>query len=308
MDRQRPSVALLGIAAAILLMAASPSALADPSADKTTAAQTKTVPVSDETVAEIQRAIDEARYLDAGNMLDQALIASGGDPKLLLLAARLNLSRGNYADALNSFKSAESDPQLRAGAKEGEGIALSLLGRSKEAVTALQLAVAEDPSAWRAWNALGTEYDRIHDWTQAEAAYDHALSDSDRAPIVLNNRGFSLLLQNHLEEASALFVEALQKKPDFVSARNNLRLSIAIKGDYDRAISGAATADRASVLNNAGFVALLRGDYPQAENLLGQAMKAKGEYYARAAANLETTHSLESGGKTVSDGAKSATP
>lgn len=308
MVRQKHSFAFLGVAAAILVMAASPSALAASSADKAPAAQTKTVPVSDDTVAEIQRTIDEQRYVDAGNMLDQALLASGGDPKLLLLAARLSLSRGSYADALASFKSAESDPELRAGAKEGEGIALSLLGRSREAIAALQAAVTEDPSAWRAWNALATEYDRLHDWSQAEAAYDHALSDSDRAPIVLNNRGFSLLLQNHLEEASALFVEALQKKPDFASARNNLRLAIAMKGDYDRAVSGAATADRASALNNAGFVALVRGDYPQAENLLGQAMKAKGEYYSRAAANLETAHSLETGGKTVSDSAKPGAP
>ena len=308
MVHQKPSAAFLAVAAAVLLMAASPSALAGPTADKTQAAQQKTIPVSDETVTEIQRAIDEQRYVDAGNLLDQALIASGGDPKLLLLAGRLDLSRGSYADALSSFKNSESDPKLLAGAKEGEGIALSLLGRSREAIAALQAAVTEDPSSWRAWNALGTEYDRAHDWSRAEAAYDHALSDSDRAPIVLNNRGFSLLLQNHLEEASALFVEALEKKPDFVSARNNLRLSIAMKGDYDRAVTGAATADRASALNNAGFVALLRGDYPQAENLLGQAMKAKGEYYARAAANLETTHSLETGNKPVSENAKPGTP
>lgn len=301
MSPQKFRAATLALAGICFLLAGLPSAIAGQSGDgKQQAAQTKLVPLSADTVAEIQRAIDEERYLDAGNMLDQALLASGGDARLVLLAGRLGLARGRYADALTSFKSVESDPKLRASAREGEGIALSLLGRSSEAIVALQDAVAQDPGAWRAWNALGTEYDRKHDWTQAQAAYDHALSDSDGAALVLNNRGFSLLLQNRVDDAIQEFVTALQKKPDFASARNNLRLAIAMKGDYDRAVSGAGAGDRAAVLNNAGFAAMLRGDYTQAEYLLGLAMKAKGEYYARAAANLETTHSLE-GSKTAGD-------
>ena len=81
-------------------------------------------------------------------------------------------------------------------------------------------------------------------------------------------------------------VAALQKKPDLTSARNNLRLAIAMKGDYGRAVAGGGDNDRAAILNNAGFAAMLRGDYSQAKDLLGQAIKAKGEYYAVAAANL----------------------
>ncbi|HEY2444366.1 MAG TPA: tetratricopeptide repeat protein [Rhizomicrobium sp.] len=292
MSPRKSGIVFAAAAALLVLLAAAPGALAG-GEEKPDAAQTKLVPLSPDTVADIQRAIDEERYLDAGNMLDQALLSSGGDPRLLLLAGKLGLARGRYAEALASFKQIESDAKLRAGAREGEGIALSLLGRSSEAIPALQEAVAEDPSAWRAWNALGVEYDRKHDWTQAQAAYDHALSDSDNAPIVLNNRGYSLLLQNRVEDGIKDFVTALQKKPDFASARNNLRLAIAIKGDYDRSVSGANVAERAAALNNAGFAAMLRGDYTQAENLFGLAMKAKGDYYARAAANLETTHSLE---------------
>lgn len=302
MSPQKLRAAAIAAACICFATAGSPSAIAALSGyDKQQSAQATPVPLSADTVAEIQRAIDEERYLDAGNMLDQALIASGSDARLLLLAGRLNLARGRYADALTSFKSIEADAKAGAGAREGEGIALSLLGRSNEAIAALQDAVAQDPAAWRAWNALGSEYDRKHDWTQAEAAYDHALADSDGAALVLNNRGFSLLLQNRADDAIHDFVAALEKKPDFASARNNLRLAIAMKGEYDRAVSGAAAGDRAAVLNNAGFAAMLRGDYTQAEYLLGLAMKAKGEYYARAAANLETTRSLE-GSKALSDG------
>ena len=116
---------------------------------------------------------------------------------------------------------------------------------------------------------------------------------SGGAAIVLNNRGFSRLSQNRLDEATADFVAALQKKPDLTAARNNLRLAIAMKGDYDRATAGAVGAERASVLNNAGLAAMLRGDYAKAKDLFAQAMKAKGEYYALAAANLEMVAALE---------------
>ncbi len=145
----------------------------------------------------------------------------------------------------------------------------------------MQRAVTEDPSAWRAWNALAGEYDNRREWTQAGAAYDHAFTDSSGAAVVLSNRGYSRLLQGRVDEGVADFVDALKKKPDFAEARTNLRLGLAMKGDYTRAVSGGSPQDQGSaLLNNAGFAAALRGDYAQAEDLLDQAMKAKGEYYA----------------------------
>ena len=146
-----------------------------------------------------------------------------------------------------------------------------------------------------AWNALGSEYDRRHDWANAENAYTHALSASDNAAIVLNNRGFSRLSQKKPELAIPDFVAALEKKPDLAPARNNLRLAMSMQGEYDRAIKGAAATDQAAVLNNAGFAAMLRGDYTKAKDLLTQAMKAKKGYYGLAAANLEMTQNLAKG-------------
>jgi Flp pilus assembly protein TadD len=223
------------------------------------------------------------------------------DPRLELLAGELNLARGHYDVALTSFKRIDAQPEIRAKALEGEGVALSLLGRGDEALPALESAVAADPGAWHAWNALGVLYDRRHEWPKADAAYEHAMSASGGSPLVLNNRGFSRLSQSRLDDAASDFVSALQKKPDFSSARNNLRLAIAMKGDYARATEGATSADRASVLNNAGFAAMARGDYSQAEALFGQAIQAKGEYYSVAAANLESVHGLETGGLTTAE-------
>lgn len=251
---------------------------------------------SDQMIGQIQQALNDQRYVDAGTLLDQALMSGEGDARLTLLSGDLNLARSRYDAALASFKRVEAEPKLRARALEGEGVAMSMLGHIDDALPVLESAVAANPDAWRAWNILGVIYDRRHDWPRADGAYEHAMKASGASAMVLNNRGFSRLSQHRLDDAAADFVAALQKKPDFVSARNNLRLAIAMKGEYVRATEGASAADRASILNNAGFAAMARGDYSAAENLLGQAIQAKGEYYSVAAANLERVRGLQSGG------------
>ena len=249
--------------------------------------------LSDAEIAKIQRALDEGRYVDAAKLLDAAVLAGGDDPRVTMLIGDLALARGQYADALASFKEVEARSETRARAMQGEGIALSLMGRRDDAVAMLQKAVTEDPSAWRAWDALASEYDNRRDWPRAEEAYDHAISDSDGAAVVLNNRGFSRLLQGRLDDSVADLVQALQKKPDLAAARTNLRLAMAMKGEYDRALAGGTGHDDAVLLNNVGFAAMMRGDYPKAEELFTKAIAAKGEFYDRASANLVVVHTLE---------------
>ena len=264
----------------------------------------KKKPASDDAaVAQIQQAIDEQRYLDAGRMLDQVIISGSKDPRLTILAGDLDLAHQHWGDALADYKRGETAPDSLGHAYQGEGIALSALGRSDEAMAMLQKAVAQEPELWRAWDALGVEYDNHKEWTQAEAAYEHAMIDSGGSAIVLNNRGYSRLLQRRSDEAVGDFVAALKKKPDFAEARTNLRLAIAMKGDYSRATAGGEPTEQAALLNNAGFAAAMRGDYAQAEDLLDQAMKAKGEYYARAADNMKVVEGLKAQDKAAPDGA-----
>jgi Flp pilus assembly protein TadD len=154
--------------------------------------------------------------------------------------------------------------------------------------------VTEDPDLWRAWNALGGEYDRRQDWKNAEDAYDHALKASRQAAIVLNNRGFSRVLQNRLDEGIADLVAALQKKPDLAAARTNLRLAMGLKGDYERAMAAGPQEDKAALLNNVGYAALLRGDNAQAQEMFNKAISARGQFYGRASSNLEMAEGLKS--------------
>jgi Tfp pilus assembly protein PilF len=95
-----------------------------------------------------------------------------------------------------------------------------------------------------------------------------------------------------MDLASADFVAALERDPALAAARTNLRITLALQGAYGRASSTGVGDDRAAVLNNVGLTAAMRGDYPQAEKLLTEAIAAKGQYYARAAENLQLSHDL----------------
>ena len=240
----------------------------------------------------VQQALDERRDRDAGSLLEQAAMNGTRDPRLDLLSGELSLRRARPAAALSDFRLAARAPADMAAALQGQGIALAMLGRSEEAMGVLKSAVKASPAAWRAWSALAGIYDNQGAWGQAAEAYQNAIEASSSSPIVLNNRGFSYLLQRRLTEAVADFVAALQKKPDLVEARTNLRVALALNGDYPAALASGDPADQASLLNNAGFAAGLRGDYAQAEKLLTEAMELRGQFYDRAAENLAIIRSL----------------
>jgi Flp pilus assembly protein TadD len=259
--------------------------------------RTPAVAPADAAVAAVQQAVDEQRLVDADRLLTEAALSGVRDARLTVLDGEVDLKRGHFEDSLAAFKEAEKTPTSAPRAMQDEGLALSLLGRSDEALPVLQHAVAADPSLWRAWNALGSEYDARGQWSQAEAAYGHALSASSEAAIVLNNRGYSRLLQHRREEAAADFVAALRKKPDLAEARTNLRLALAMGGEYDRAVAGGSPAEQAVLLNNAGFAAAMRGDYANAQALLDRAIKAKAQYYAKASGNLRIVEALEAEAK-----------
>jgi Flp pilus assembly protein TadD len=288
-------ITFLAAASALLLVAAPAQArglFGSHHDAKPAAAPVVDAAVADAAVAATQQALDEQRYGDAGELLDRALASGLTDPRLVLLTGELYLARDRYDEAATSFISAKATPALFARASAGLGIAQSGLGRSPEAIAALREATASDPGQWRAWNALGVEYDRQKNWTQAEAAYAEALKSSSAGAIVYNNRGYSRMLQGRYAEASADFVTALDRDPGFAVARTNLRLSLAVRGDYDRATSISGAEDRAAVLNNAGFAAMMRGDLSEARDLFQQAIAARGKFYGKAQENLELAEGM----------------
>ncbi len=234
----------------------------------------------------VERAMAEGRLDDAGQLIERVLLAEPDNREAQLLLGELHLASGDAETATPIFESLVENADVGARALQGLGIALTLQGVLDRGVENLQQAVARDPGLWRAWNALGYYHDSNRDWSAAADSYGKALEGNPDSILIYNNRGFSMLMQRRLEEAVADFNRVLQIDPDFEVARENLRLALAWQGKYVHAMAGAPDADMARILNNVGFIALMRGDYGNAEAYLLRAMEADPSYNATAARTL----------------------
>jgi Flp pilus assembly protein TadD len=291
---------------AMIVAAASLSAVPASATSKAAAKAAAETRDAEATAALVRQALDEQRYTDASSILDRASILGPKSAELDLLRGEVLLARGQFGPALEAFRAVDTVPSQKAAAEEGEGIALSQLGRSDEALATLKAASALDKTQWRAWNALGREYDLRRDWPAALAAYAAALdAPGAKTAVVLNNRGYSYLIQNRPREAAADLVTALAKDPGLAAARTNLRMALAFEGSYDRASMTGAGDDRAAILNNVGLAAAVRGDYVMAEKYLKEAMAIRSQFYSRAAENLQLARALssrkEDAGKAATD-------
>jgi len=178
-------------------------------------------------------------------------------------------------------------PPVRARALEGVGLTNERLGNLEGAQAALEAAVAADDTLWLAWSGLARLHDRAQAWDLSAAAYERALANSPRRGVVLNNWGMSLLARGEPEEAAGRFKEALQTSPDLAVARANLRLALAMAGEDQQVLAQASIPERPQVLNNLGYVALVRGDLSRAEAYFQQAIEENPTFYQRAYDNLK---------------------
>jgi Flp pilus assembly protein TadD len=266
-------------------------------ADTDTAADVTINAPALETIDLAERAWLEGRLSDARILLDRVMLADPLNPRTRYLAAELALSQGEARRAAEAFARLVPDPQVGPKALQGRGIAALKLGQERLAFKSLRRAVEADPGLWRAWNALGYYYDRRQAWDQAEASYARAVAANPRAVEARNNHGFSLLMQGRLPEAQEEFERALRLDPRFATARENMRLVLAWQGDYGHALSGVGPAGQAEALNNVGYIALLRGDYANAEAYLLRAMEIDPQYNEIASRNLSYLEDVRALGK-----------
>ena len=244
-----------------------------------------------------EKAIEQGRHRDASKLMERVLLVEPQNPRAKLLMAELQLATGAVQTAVRGFEELADNPALSARALQGKGICL-LIDRSDEAAfEALRLAVEADPTLWRAWNALGYYYDSKRDWSDSEESYENALAANPSSAIVYNNRGFSRLLQERVDDAVNDLTKALRLDPTLKTAKRNLRLALAWKGQYKHAMLGVSEKEKSKVLNNVGFVALMKGDYPTAESYLLRALETDAGYNKIARRNLDYLDGLRAIGE-----------
>lgn len=295
---RRAKVAVIALALAGTVAACSATNTAETSLSAKLPSERE--PFSEERLVDIletvETAMKEERHSDARELLDHALMREPENAHLRLANAELILASGHIRAAHDAFanlaKNVE-DPPLRTHALQGQGLTAILLDEPEDARRTLAEALAEDNNLWRAHNGMGVLADGDGNWSEAEAHYTAALEAASKKPVLHNNRGYSRLLQGRTDEAIADFEAALDEKPGFTSARENLRLAYAWKGRYAFATAGMSQKDKPRVLNNVGYVALLRGDFANAEAFLQQAVEADVRYNKPAHKNMAYLRSLE---------------
>jgi Flp pilus assembly protein TadD len=246
-----------------------------------------------ETILLVEKALDEGRIRDARVLLERFVFTFPEDPRGKLAAAELRLALGDTGGAMQVFRTLVDEPTVAADARQGFGITLILVGDTEVAFKELSAAVEQDPTRWRAWNALGAYYDAQDNWEKAEDAYRRALAVRPNEAMILNNLGFSLLMQDKADDALRPLQEAMRLDPESPLIKTNVRLALARKGEYRRAGGGSGSdTELAQALNNVGYIALMEGDYVLAEAYFLRAMEADPTFNKVAWRNLNYLKSL----------------
>lgn len=243
-------------------------------------------------MAAAQAALSERRFDEAKQRFGQIIAADPKQARAKLGLAEAFLASGESGKAVALFHDLGAIASIRPLALEGEGLALMRQDRIGAARERLTAAVSADGRLWRAWNALGQIHDRQGRYVEAESAYMRALTLTDDQAFIRNNLGFSYMLQGRYPEAERQLLKALAADGSLAVAKENLRLALAWQGRYVDAMAGVRFADRARILNNIGYIAMLRGEYGRAEAYYTRAMVGSAQFYRVAARNLEALHEL----------------
>lgn len=234
-----------------------------------------------------QNALAEQRYGQARTWFQKVLEADPKNERAKLGLAEAWLGDGVRENALALFESLTDSPTVGAEALQGKGIALLAEGKNDAAQAALRAAIARDATLWRAWNALGLSYDHKQDWTAAAEAYGRAAAAAPSSAVPHNNWGVSLMAQKRYPEAADHFARAVALDPDSEPSRTNLRLALAFQGKYAQAMAGVEQEDVPTLLNNIGYVAMVRGEKDRAKAYFLRSMELSPTYNEHASKNLQ---------------------
>lgn len=113
--------------------------------------------------------------------------------------------------------------------------AAAAIGAFEQALPDIDRAIAADQKDWALHSARGVLLDRLNRQSEAEAAYNQALSLSPGNPKVLNNLALSLALAGRKEEAIAQMRRAAASPDASLQIRQNLSLLLAMQGDLSEA-------------------------------------------------------------------------
>lgn len=160
-------------------------------------------------------------------------------------------------------------------------------GTSENPEARLKQALTIAPENFKLWNALGQEYDTQERWQESWSAYKKAEELGFSQAGFHNNLGMSFLAQKKYQGAISHFKYAVGLAPKISQFQNNYRFALLMTGDYREALKNIGDSEAATILGDAGFIAMQREEYTLARVFLEKAIEVSPVYNQRAALNLE---------------------
>ncbi len=242
-----------------------------------------------------QYAVVEAdKAYRAGNT-DQALIGyvsaleyDDENVEALYQVGSIQSSKGKYVPAGKAFRQVIRQDKQHAGALEGLGLLLIRKKSYTDAKKYLQLAFKQEPDRWRTNNGLGIIADQEQDYQRAESFYQTALRSNPNSPTILTNLGFSNYKAGNYSQAESYYHKALSIDSNYGKAWSNLGLLFAKQEEYEKATkSFQKIMNRASAINNVGYLCMNEGKYRRAQIYFEEAIRLSPTYFPEAQKNLQ---------------------
>ena len=157
-----------------------------------------------EEIADIKVAIESGRLDQARSMIADHAKARGSTQGLEEVLADLSFAAGHDVEALSQYQEILGDHPTDRAICERAGMAALRLNRVADAEPLVACALAHGAGTWRAWNSSGILADLQQDWVQADRSYAAALRLSGERAEVLNNIGYSHVLQGNWQAHVAI--------------------------------------------------------------------------------------------------------
>jgi tetratricopeptide (TPR) repeat protein len=191
----------------------------------------------------------------------------------------LALDESKFDDAVAIMDSGIVSVGPQAGLYAIKGNALNRLGKTPEAVAALEQAIQLDSTLFSAMGTLALIYDRLDNLSRVEEYYQRAIRLSDSAAVYLNNLAYAYAQRGvQLERAKALVQQALARDPRNASYLDTMGWVEYQLGHYGDAVSWLKKAvdgepNNAEVLEHVGDAYAKDGSQSKARKFYRHALE-----------------------------------
>jgi len=252
--------------------------------------------------AEVERALDGVNVIDETNLNDIMLTAADPEEAVTYFRRasrenpdRIDLQRGLASSLIRARMNTEGVAVWRGVVESSEGTdqdrvdyadALIRTNDWEEAETQLDL-VPPTFETYERYRLEAMVADSGQEWDRADSFYETAVGLTMRPAGVLNNWGYSMLTRGDNQAAERLFTEAVTYDPDLFTAKNNLVLARAARGQYTLPLVPMTQIERAQLLHTMALSAVRRGDTDIGRGLLQDAIDTHPQYFESAARALQ---------------------